>query len=360
MKILISAKMGPGTLEAKLEPLANLTTVSRILFVRKRKGSAIPKVDYIILPPIGSSRLFHWLVAPLVILRETRRNKPSLLISYHIIPYGFFVTAIGLLTRTPYIICQTGLWIQNQAKNKIMAVMLHWFFKRSFQVNCPGSSSVAFWQALFPDIRYKFRVLHSTIDTDRFVPDPAVSNIYDFIFLGRLAPVKNIDRIILGFDVLRKSAVDSRPPKLVIVGDGPEIQKLKEIVDHLGFNELVQFTGFITDPLLYLQQSRFLVMASSTEGLPTAMMQAMACGVIPISNLTGNIGDLLEDGITGFVHEGRDPQQIAEAMKRALSEEPAILEKMRQTGRERIQMKHSYQYAAGQWTEVLDSLQKKA
>ena len=156
--------------------------------------------------------------------------------------------------------------------------------------------SVNHWQATFPKIKDKFKVMHSTVDVQRFIPAKNINKEIDFLFLGRLAPVKNINLIIKAFRQLLQSDPHNSGLKMAITGNGPEKQKLVTLVRQLNIQDSVFFYDFDEDPLNWFQKSRFLVMASTTEGLPTAMMQAMACEVIPITNLTGNIPDIVIDG----------------------------------------------------------------
>ena len=348
--------MGPGTLEAKVVPLSKTEEVSDILFIRKETGPQIPKVNYITLGKLGGVKIFHWVISPLIVLKETIRFKPAVLISYHIIPYGFFVGLVGLITKTPYVIGQTGLMIQKQAKHKLFRQFLYFIFKYSFQVNCPGTKSVEYWGSIFPKLQGKFKVLHSTIDSSYFKSDEKVPKKYDFIFLGRLHRVKNIDIILQGFAHLVHKNTLLNHPTMVIVGNGPEEKKLRALSLELGLESLVSFTGFISEPLKYLQESRFLVMDSDSEGLPTAMMQAMSCELIPITSLVGNILDLVSDRETGFVHIGKNVESISEMMFFALQKEEEALLKMRTACRKRVINKHSHLFATTQWQEVLCKL----
>jgi len=352
MKIVITGLMGRGTLEAKIEPLSKIDAVSEILFVRKTESSSIEKTKYIIPPFINILKPLHLIITPLSLFHTVLKHKPKLIIGYHIVPYGFFVAVVGIITRTPYIISQTGIMIQKQSINKLLRKILHFVFKKSVQVNCPGNSSVLFWQNTYPNIKSKFQILHSTIDTDYFKPNLAVQKNYDFIFLGRLDELKRIHLIIKGFNHLIKSTNNQKAYRMVIVGAGPEENNLKNLVASLHLEEEVLFTGFIHDPLTILQQSKFLVMASRSEGLPTAMMQAMACGVITITNIVGNISDLILDSETGFVHKATEIN-IFKKMNVALNLKETMLIKIRNNARKLIIENHSYFSARKRWENIL-------
>lgn len=355
MKIVISALMGPGTLEAKLEPLAAIDEITAISFVRKKAGPGIPGVRYVVLPPLARFPLLHGFLAIFYLIRETIRLRPALLIGYHMLPHALFIAFTGWITRTPYVVAQTGLTIQRLAQNRFYYLLLWPVFRFARHVNCPGHESVKFWQNHYPSFHDKFVVLHSTVDTRRFQPDPQTGKEFDFVFLGRLAPIKNIDLIIRAFHLLIQETGNFQL-RLAIVGDGPEHAGLEKLAGDLKLNSSVCFTGFVQEPVSWLHRSRFLVMASTTEGLPTAMMQAMACKVLPVTNLTGNIPDLVEEGKTGFVIPALRAEDIAETMARALKVPAANLQTMQAVARQRIIDRHSHEYAISRWKEVLGNL----
>src|SRR5690625_3371966 len=182
MNIVISGMMGAGTLESKVVPLSRLKEVDKIIFVRKEKGPSIPKTEYVVLPRFCSFSVFNLLITPFILIWVLKKNKASLLIGYHIIPYAFFVSFAGILSRTPYIVAQTGLLIQDQFENRIIKRSLGFIVKRAISLNCPGTASVKTWQNNFPDLTGKFKNLHSTIDTDHFRPtvrSDSIIKLYD-------------------------------------------------------------------------------------------------------------------------------------------------------------------------------------
>lgn len=353
MNIVISGMMGAGTLESKVVPLSRLKEVDKIIFVRKEEGPSIPKTEYVVLPKLCSISLFNLLITPLILFWVLKKSNASLLIGYHIIPYAYFVSFAGTLSRTPYIVAQTGLLIQDQFKNRIIKRSLGFIVKRAISVNSPGTNSVEFWKNKFPHLAGKFNMLHSTIDTDHFRPidrSDIAKISYDFIFLGRLHKIKNVDLIVMSFARLRDT--HNIQARMLIVGDGPERIYLENLVKNLKLEKQVFFSGFVKDPVTYIQKSKFLVMASTSEGLPTAMMQCMSCEVIPITNLVGNISDIVENKSTGFTFDNLRIEEISEVMKDALLMDPNELDIIRKKCRNIITENHSYHVARLKWLNL--------
>ena len=136
-------------------------------------------------------------------------------------------------------------------------------------------------------------------------PDPIDDKRYDFfkfITVGRLAPWKNIDIIIETFYDFKKV---NQNFILHIVGSGPEEIKLKKLVKELDLENFVTFTGQLEkdDLNLYLQKSDIYIQASSYEGLPHVILEAMSHNLSIISTPIGGTNEVIEDGKNGWVWE---------------------------------------------------------
>jgi len=355
MKILVSGLMGPGTLEAKIEPLVNIDYIDEIIFLRKEIGPSINKVTYVKLPVLCKFPIFNILLTPIILMRQVYIHKPTLLVGYHFIPYAFFVFLASIITKKPYIVAQTGLMVQKSVKkNIIIRYIFNLIFKNALQVNCPGRASVSYWEGIYPGIKERFTVLHSSIDTNRFLPCEEIEKDITFVYVGRLASVKNIDLIIRAFYFFNKNLNSDSSTNFYIVGDGPKLKELKELTYSLGIDNKVIFTGFKRFPEKILQRAQFSIMASTSEGLPTAMMQAMACGAIQITNQVGNIKDLVQDGVTGLVFQNNDPMIIAKKMQDAMNYDPEQVKLIRDNSRSAIINFHSHEASVKKWLHLFN------
>ncbi len=134
-------------------------------------------------------------------------------------------------------------------------------------------------------------------------PDPIVDQTYDYlkiITVGRLAPWKNIDIIIEALNDYKKV---NQNFILNIVGSGPEEKKLKKIVSNLELENFITFTGQLEkdDLNLYLQKSNIYIQASSYEGLPHVILEAMSHNLSIISTPIGGTNEVIQDGKNGWV-----------------------------------------------------------
>lgn len=136
-------------------------------------------------------------------------------------------------------------------------------------------------------------------------PDPIDDQPNDYLKLitvGRLAPWKNIDIIIEALNDYKKA---NQNFIFYIVGSGPEEIKLKKLVNDLDLENFVTFTGQLQkdDLNYYLQKSDIYIQASSYEGLPHVILEAMSHNLSIISTPIGGTNEVIQDGKNGWVWE---------------------------------------------------------
>ena len=140
----------------------------------------------------------------------------------------------------------------------------------------------------------------------------------NLITVGRLAPFKNIDRIILSMKILNSSKTIKF--KLQIVGDGPERNKLEELVKSNNLVEYINFTGQLDSNELdkIYQKSDIYIQASGYEGLPHTLLEAISHNLSIISTPIGGTNEILMDDKNGWtvdLIDGKYPLEDDIAMK---------------------------------------------
>lgn len=348
MIIASTCRMGFGTFEAKFKPLSLMSTIDRIVVVRKDPGPYIPKLGYKVLPSICKHTIVNAMLTPLILSYVVTQSKADLILAYHYVPHYYFAFIASRLTGKPYILGQTGSDDQILATKPFSGWFLRYVIRHALQLNVPGYSSYNFWKSLGFD---KVQILHSTIDTDYFVPSDQ-QKVYDFIYMGRFESYKGVSKIINSI-----KAITVKHPELrfAIVGYGSEENKYKAMVNDLQLTGNVSFHGYQSNTREWLQKSRIFVMASESEGLPCALMEAMSCGLVCVTSMVGNIGDILQDGITGYSFDKNDADKLTECLSLAYDLEPE-LDEMKGKARELIVREHSYQTAIRSWDNVVSKL----
>ncbi len=129
--------------------------------------------------------------------------------------------------------------------------------------------------------------------------------------IGRLDYVKGYDMLFEAFQQVLQIYHHSR---LVLVGDGPERKNLKEQSRRLFTPDKVIFTGYVSNILPFLEEFSVFVCSSRSEGVPNAMLEAMAMEIPIISTRVGGIESVLTDGTNGVLVPPNDPKVLALAI----------------------------------------------
>lgn len=164
----------------------------------------------------------------------------------------------------------------------------------------------------------EIRIVPTGLDLSRFNPDRfdkqtieklrndlKLSDKYVYAFIGRTSHEKNIDSIIESF---AKTFKENDEVRLLIVGGGPELDSLKELVNKLEITDKVVFTGMVEyDKVpLYYQLADIFVNASSTETQGLTYVEALSSGLPVLVRYDECIKDFIKDGVNAFVFANDD------------------------------------------------------
>jgi len=177
---------------------------------------------------------------------------------------------------------------------------------------------------------------------------------FRLIYVGRLAAGKGLTETLEALALARGNGVAAN---LVIVGHGPAEAALRAQARELGLEREVRFAGRASgeDKVLLLSQSDALCLASESEGLPYALLEAMASGVVPIVTRVGGIPDVVQEGVHGVFVPVGDADAIARAIE-TLSRDRASLARMSAACRKRIAAAYSIQRVAAGFAGLYASL----
>jgi len=115
-------------------------------------------------------------------------------------------------------------------------------------------------------------------------------------------------------DLIEALAMLQAPPRMCFVGEGPERVRLRALLEARGLENTVELAGLVPDAHRRLPAYQFAVSASHTEGLPNAVLEAMAVGLPVIATRVGGVPELVEDGVTGLLVPAHAPGALAEAI----------------------------------------------
>jgi glycosyltransferase involved in cell wall biosynthesis len=154
---------------------------------------------------------------------------------------------------------------------------------------------------------------------------------------GRFFPVKRYQDLLAGAAEARRQVKDLH---LVLLGTGPERERLVAETRRLGMEEAVSFPGWRKDVEEFVACGDIFALTSDSEGLPMAVLEAMALRIPVIATAVGDLPEMLGDGEGGKLVPARNPDRLAEAIV-TLARDGNLRERMGRWGHERVARDYS-------------------
>ncbi|MBX6314253.1 MAG: glycosyltransferase family 4 protein, partial [Isosphaeraceae bacterium] len=163
----------------------------------------------------------------------------------------------------------------------------------------------------------------SGVDTEHFRPGPSALEAMlppppRVVFTGRLHPQKNLDVLLTAWPEVAARTGAS----LVLVGEGPDRDRLADRARALGIADRVHFAGFVADPAEHLRAAAAFALPSVAEGMSNSLLEAMATALPCLASAIGGNTDLLDAGRTGLLLPPDEPSAWSAALIRVLSDRP--------------------------------------
>jgi L-malate glycosyltransferase len=307
-------------LAAHLRPLAQSRGCRRLVVVTQFPVPAFDKTVWVP-PPALLRRVVGGTPARLLTfawLAFTRR--PHVLGGFHLLLNGLIAQVLARLcgARSIYFcgggpteVLDGGVWSENrlfrrmETPDEVVERRLLAAVGRFDHVVTMGRRAADFFRSRGVDT--DFRVISGGIDAAQFAPATAPPAA-DVVFVARLSRVKRVDLLLRALALV----VRVRPETTaLIVGDGPLLEELKADAIALGLGGKVSFVGHQKDVESWLRQGRVFVLTSDSEGLSLALMEAMLCGLPAVVSDVGDLPELVEHGVNGYLVAERTPEAFA-------------------------------------------------
>ena len=175
-------------------------------------------------------------------------------------------------------------------------------------------------------------IVPNPVDVEVFSPAPSLEakaqlkarlNIRGaaLIYMGRVSYEKSIDQVIRALARVVERKADTT---LVIIGDGPGTNDLRQLAERLGVADRVVFTGYLLGtPLVEaLQAGDLFLLASKSENMPLAVLEAMATGLPVVSVASLGMNEIIADGRNGFLLPPDQPDEMANRVIDLLDDAP--------------------------------------
>ena len=136
------------------------------------------------------------------------------------------------------------------------------------------------------------------------------------IHVSNFRPVKRAEAVVRIFHRIRERV----PARLLLIGDGPELPLARRVARELGVSADVDALGEQEQVVPILSVADLFLLPSSEESFGVAALEAMACGVPVVASRVGGLPEVIEDGVSGFLHDEQDLEGMAASGVQVLSD----------------------------------------
>jgi glycosyltransferase involved in cell wall biosynthesis len=291
------------------------------------------------------------------ILSLTRKWRPDVIVAFFGVPCGAVAWSTKWITRIPYLVSLRGGDVPGFRPydfafyHRILAPLLHRVWRKAGAVvaNSQGLGGLA--EAF--DSQVQIEVVPNGVDVHSFSsPTYRDWNSPRMLFVGRLVYQKGLDILVKVLGELK-----STPWKLKLVGDGPHRPVLESLADDLGIADRIEFMGWLSREAMSHQyeDANLFVFPSRHEGMPNAVLEAMACGLpVVASHIAGN-EELVLPEKTGLLVPPEDPLALRNALESLLLNPERGIQ-MGEAGRRLVEEHYTWDHMAKQYLSLIQGI----
>ncbi len=280
-------------------------------------------------------KLLWQLAVTTTLVEDVARLDVDLIHAHLATPPGSYAMFLSLLTGIPFSFTAHAadlyrLPVANDTKLRLAAGAV-----------AISAYNLRHYRELYP-VLARATIIHCGVDIDRFAfrQRTAAGQPLQILAVGRATQKKGFVFLLRALDILQQRGIAWQAD---LAGDGPLLAAHRKLAAELDLRQLT-----ITGPLQQPEIKRLLAAADvfvlpcvvaadgDVDGIPVALIEAMACGCPVISTRVSGIGELLDEGRAGILLDPGDPQQLATALERLIAE-PDLVADLSQRGRERIE-----------------------
>lgn len=249
----------------------------------------------------------------------------DLIDAHYYYPDGIAAALLAKWFKKPFVVTARGTDLNLIPRHRLPRKMIRWAARRA-------EASICVSRALRDVLRElgapadRIYVIRNGVDLSRFNPTPpnearqalglGVSPI--LLSVGNLVTNKGHHFVI---DVLARLLLSYPDATLVVVGEGPERRNLETQVARMGLGMRVRFTGALPNAQLatWYSAADVLILASSREGWPNVLLEAMACGTPIVATKVGGIPEVVTTDSVGYLADSRDVPDLLKAVEGLLN-----------------------------------------
>lgn len=332
-------------------------------------GHSRPLIADVKLHPLTLLILPFFVIATVLnLIRVSKRMNAEVIHAHWVLPNGFAAAIVSKLLRIPLVISLLGSDIFIADRNFLFRAAAKWTFKQSSAVTACSQELYDRAKRIHNNINIQLIPLGA--DPDIFKPINNREEIRErygwssdeiiITTLGRMVYKKGFSHLI---DIVPELISKENRIKVVIGGSGPLERELKEKAHLMGINDSIFFPGRIPwneDPKFLAASDIFILpsqrdKAGNLDGLPTVLLEAMACGLPCVASDIGGVSLVIEDGKNGFLVQPSDKAALIDRLLR-LVEDDDLRREMGAVARENVVEKFNWKNFGKRLDELLKGI----
>lgn len=326
------------------EEKGNLTVI-RIPSLRRRqdRSGALEQAVFIVSASFFSLRLIP-------------QTKPDVTLAFFGVPSGVVALLLKLMQGIPYVVSLRGGDVPGfrpydfGVYHKLIAPLLRLVWRNASAIT--ANSSGLRELALAFDSRYTIHVIPNGVDLEFYKTETRNDKAAHLLSVGRVVHQKGFDLAMHALSGLKDLEWEWH-----VAGDGPQMSFLTSLASDLGIADRVHFLGWQSRTQLSEQYrwANLFLFPSRHEGMPNAVLEAMASGLPVIASRIAGNEELVMDGVTGLLVPAESIAALRGALQNMISDAP-LRARMGQASRERVERYFSWENVARQYVHLLEKV----
>jgi len=297
-------------------------------------------------------------------LWQVRDFRPDVVHIFFGIPDGPIGWLLKRVYGLPYLISLRGADVPSDEvkrfarQYKVLRPFVHWLWHDASALVAVSNGLRSYAQETAPGL--PIQVIPNAIDLSAFTPalHRQREGPVRLLYVGRFNVFKNVETLLEA--VAKLAQMDVGEFELVLVGEGEQRPALECIVSELGLTRRVRFEGWVARDQIADQYrgADIFVTATTWEGMPNTVLEAMACGLPIVGTQASGLRELVREGVNGYLVPIKNPDALAEALA-LLIDNGYERRRMGRESRKRAEREFAWEYIAKQYVGVYEQIRGK-
>lgn len=282
------------------------------------------------------------------------RLRPQAVLAFFGAPSGVAVWFWSLFLSLPYIVSLRGGDVPGfrpydfARQHRLLSPLLRLVWRRARAVVANSQGLRSLGAAFEPEV--PIAVIPNGVDFEHFQNAQREWQPARLLFVGRVVYQKGLDVLLEALGGLSEHSWT-----LTVVGDGPRRAELLAQATRLGIAERITFAGWKSgaDLAAAYAEANLFAYASRHEGMPNALLEAMASGLPAVATRIAGNEELVADGETGLLVPAENVAALRAALATLIAD-PGLRQRYGVEARKRVQTRYSWRTVASQYAALLD------